>query len=393
MSHYPLLAAIVRWSLLVAFALGVVVDAVWGQLDSSDLVGLAFLAYVAVGFLVSVRRPENPIGWVFLLVGFFIGLSGWSDALVTQALSAGQPDVWYGVLGAWIGSWFWYPGLTLATLFTVLLFPDGLPSPRWRPVLWLSVTVVSLYTVLAATAPTLMVSETAHGIEVTNPLALGLDSNAVSRLELLLAPIIFTCSLLAVVGAVVRTRRASGAARQQMKLFTLAAAITIGWIVFGTDAWEEYSLLNEVALALAIGLIPVACGIAILRYHLYDIDRVVSRTTAYAIVTGLVLATYLAVVTVTTQLLPDSGSLPVAAATLVAAGVVRPVLRRVQDVVDRRFNRARVDARHTVETFAARLQHELDDRTVALDLVSAVRSSLAPATVGVWVPAQHQGGP
>lgn len=383
----PTLASVSRWSLLGGFVSGVVVGTVWGGgLDSSDLILITLVAYVVVGLLVSQRRPNNAIGWVFLLIGGFVALSGWADAFITRALAVGQPDAWYGVLGAWLTTWFWYPTITLATLFTVLLFPDGLPSPRWRPLLWTSVVAVCLFTLVSAMAPTLVVSSTAYGPEVPNPFNPGLSAASVSLAETILGVIIGGCGLLAVVGAVLRTRRAHGVERQQMKVFAAAAVIAVAWATFGADAWEDYSLFSGAMLTLTIGLLPISCGIAILRYHLYDIDRVISRTTSYAIVTGLVLATYAAVVTLTTRLLPRAGSLPVAVATLTAAALFRPALRRVQDAVDRRFNRSRFDARRTLDAYAERLRHEVNTQTVSDDLVGVVQTSLAPATVVLWLP-------
>jgi hypothetical protein len=137
--------------------------------------------------------------------------------------------------------------------------------------------------------------------------------------------------------------------------------------------------------AIGASLIPIACGIAILRYHLYDIGRIISRTTSYAIVTAAVLVVYAAVIASFTRLVPDSSDLAVAAATLVAAALARPLLRRVQAAVDRRFNRTRYDAQHTVDTFGSQLRSEIDADTVSGELVWAVRRALEPREVTLWV--------
>lgn len=381
---HPRLARCLRWALVGVLLSGVLVQALWGVLDRSSLLLLALSAYVAVGVVVSQRRPENPVGWLFLLVGGFTGLSGWANGLIAQAVTEGTPDVWYGVVGAWIEAWFWFPLITIATLFTVMLFPDGLLSPRWRPLLWVSIGAVGLITVGAALAPTLLVSTSGGGPEVPNPISPGWDSNSFDLAAAVLGLATVGCGVGALVEAVLRTRRARGIERQQMLWFAFAAGIALVWMALGMVVWQHDTILREVVFTLVIAFIPVSCGIAIMRYHLYDIDRVISRTTAYAIVTGLVLGTYFVVVTLLTHWMPVSSDLAVAAATLSAAAVVRPVLERVQAGVDRRFNRSRYDARLTLDAFGEELQQETDVDAITRRLLAVVVRSVEPMTVSVW---------
>jgi hypothetical protein len=176
---------------------------------------------------------------------------------------------------------------------------------------------------------------------------------------------------------VLRFRRARGVERQQLRWFAFAAVL-----IPLAMALEP---LGEFFLPIAIAFLPVACAIAVTRHGLYGIDRVISRTLSYAVVSLVVVGTYALVVTSVSRLVPDSGALPVAGATLAAAGVCLPVLRRVRGWVDRRFDRARFDAQQQVEAFAARMGTVVDADDVTADLAGTVQQTLAPSSVVVWV--------
>jgi hypothetical protein len=397
----PSWPTVARRTLLAVFLGGLAIGWVAGsRLDRTQLVLLPIAAYAVVGAVVSARQPRNPIGWLFLCVAALTGLSGMADGAMTRGIKSGDVHAWYAVWGAWVTSWFWFPLFAAATVFTLLLFPDGLLSSRWRPVLWVTGASTGLLTLLDALPPQLQVGDTlpppcrppyqylAAGrdcqITVDNPVP-GLPvSDAVGAALVLTLSVCFS---LAIVGAVLRMRRSTGVARLQMRWFAFAATVLFGWVLFSAlfVKAEPAPLWSEVCFAIAWALIPASCGVAITRYRLYDIDRIISRTTSYAIVTLAVLAVYAVVVTSVTRLLPDSSTLAVAAATLAAAALVRPLLRRVQDSVDRRFNRARYDAQRTVETFGARLRNEIDTATVTTDLVSVVDESLRPQGVTLWL--------
>jgi len=396
------LVEICRWGLFGLFAGGIAVGLLaHTSMGRQQLFLVPALAYAAVGLLVSARQPRSPIGWLFLLVAALTGLSAMADGAMTTALANGDPTAWYGVWGAWVTSWFWFPLFAAATLFTVLLFPDGLLSPRWRPVLWVSVVGTALVTVGTAMSAHLPVGKTndppCHapqtlldgtcGVWVDNPIGVRQATlETVGGVVVMIVLLALTvCFLLAVVSAVLRTRRATGTARLQMRWFAFAAAILAGWLLLQAGFVKNDPIWSEVCFSAAVAFIPVSCGLAITRYHLYDIDRIVSRTTSYAIVTGLLLATYLGVVALATSVLGRSSSLAVAGATLAAAALARPVLRRVQDTVDRRFNRERYDALHTVDSFGSRLRHEVDADHVRDDLVRVISSTLQPERVTVWI--------
>ncbi len=232
--------------------------------------------------------------------------------------------------------------LLLATTFTVLLFPEGLPSPRWRPVLWCAIASALAITGMAMMQPTLTVGESTR--TMGNPLSPfasatgeGIEGQPVFLVFLVMA---LLCGLAAVASIIVRFRRAQGAERAQLRWFALAISLVAVDLLFSPILEEPLAArigaesaqiaLNAV-FAVFLGFIPVACGIAITRHGLYEIDRIVSRTVSYAVVTGVVLATFALVVTSVSRLLPESSDLAVAGATLAAAAAIRPLLRRVQE--------------------------------------------------------------
>ena len=362
---------------------------------ADDLVIIPLVGYALVGMLVSHKRPGNPVGWIFLLVGVLTSLAGLSGAGVTLALGGGAPYSWWVVLSVWYNDWFWYPLFMLATTFTFLLFPSGLASSRWRPVLWLSVVATVTATVLGALAPTLEIGVppgSDQPLTMANPvspeLVSGLDASDSSWWILAPLTVGLFCGLAAIVSVVLRTWRSRGVERLQMRLFAFAIIlvplqILVSELVpsFGT------SLLGGVTFAAALTFIAVACGLAILRYHLYDIDRVIGRTTAYVLVTGVLLAVYATVVTSVSWLLqgPQTPTLAVAVATLAAAAVVRPVLRWAQHVVNRRFNREQYDAVVSVEEFAGRLRDAVDSDEIERDLLALLDRTVQPSRAGLWL--------
>jgi hypothetical protein len=401
-----------RWLLVSTFIGGISLGYALGSTPGrQQILLIALAAYVAVGWIVSGRRSGNPIGWIFLLVGFFTGISALSDGLMTLAVDASPPVPWYGALGAWVTSWFWFPLFACATLFTVLLFPSGLPSSRWRPVLWVSIFATAGTVGLTSMTATLPVGTTADKnlLEVcpdgtipypgesgcaqawvTNPLGIPAPPGSLTHsigvaTIVVLITLLTACYVLAVVGAVIRVRRATGVERLQMRWFAFAASVLLAWVFVSSLVVKGDPVWSEVVFAGVVALIPLSCGIAIMRYRLYDIDRVISRTASYAIVTGLLLAIYGAIVISASQLLHTTSSVIVAAATLAAAASARPVLRRVQTAVDRRFNRAQYDAHITVEEFGRRLRDDLDSEQVLNDLLAVIGETMQPSLQTIWM--------
>ncbi len=394
-----------RWALLTWFVGGIAIGFAAGSTPgSAQFILVPFAVYAAVGMLVTGRQPQTPIGWLFLLVGALTGLTAMAGGGMTRAIAQNDPNAWYGVAGAWINGWFWFPLLTSATLFTVLLYPSGLLGRRWRPVLWTSLAATTLVTVGLALQPTLIVGDTVHPpctglytyvvasqdcqIQVANPISpqsVQLPDATGAAVAAALVVVLAVCLVLAVISAILRSRRAEGIEREQMRWFAFSAAVFVSWTLVDNSLIHTPSPWSDAIFAALIGLIPLSCGLAILRYRLYDIDRIISRTTSYAIVTGLLIATFAAIVALASSVLGPKNQLGIAIATLVAAALARPVLARVQRIVDRRFDRARYDAQHTIDAFGGRLREAVDPDAVVDDLLDVVRRSLQPEHTGVTI--------
>jgi hypothetical protein len=335
-----------------------------------------------LGFVLAWRRPRNPLGWILLVAAVFSTLS--EDASFYTVADyrlhhGGLPLGWVAVL-AQPG---WAPTLALSGL-AVLLFPDGaLPSPRWRPVFWVYLAVAGLW---IASAEAVSVSAVAgHDVRIDpggNLLGLGSTTGPYGWfgvVEDVFFPVLAVCWLASLTAQAGSYRRSSGERRQQLKwLLTGGVVAAIGEVL----ALSGLGTLAGTVLVLAV---PASMGVAILKYRLYEIDRIISRTLGYAIVTGLLVGVYAGLVLLATEVLELRSTVAVAAATLAAAALFNPVRRRVQQVVDRRFNRARYDADQMVAAFAARLKDAVDLDAVRDDLASVVQQALEPAHLSVRV--------
>jgi hypothetical protein len=349
--------------------------------------------FAVVGFVVAWRKPRNPLGWAILGLAAFFALS--EDASFYTVADyrlrhGGLPLGWVALL-AQPG---WAPAIVLLGL-VFLLFPDGRPpSPRWRWVLWAYLAVGILW---IASALTLTVGAIiGHHLRVDpsgTPVVLGNTAhnaawwNAVTFVG---AVVLAVCWLASLAAQALSYRRSSGERRQQLKWLLTGSAI--GGVCFAGSftSGSPSGFLHILSMIAIVGglAIPLAIGVAILKYRLFDIDRIISRTLAYAIVTGLLVGVYAGVVLLATRVLPFSSSVAVAASTLAAAALFNPLRRWVQRAVDRRFNRARYDADRTVAAFAARLTGAVDLDTVQEDLAGVVHQALEPAHVSVWI-SQH----
>jgi hypothetical protein len=357
---------------------------------------IVLIPVVLVGFVVARRQPGNPLGWMFLALVALLALSGvgidyaWLSYRLGHHLPLAAVGVVFGPA--------WCP-LLVALPLLILLFPDGrLPSPRWRPVLWGYLVVggswpVSVYavTIGAVAAGNVHLVPGGDLLAVDGPAAAG-GSAWLGSFEGIVLPVLVVFWLVFVASQVLAWRRASGERRQQLKWLMSGAAVCmaavavtalVGTLDKSTSSPAFTAVLDVVFVGVAA--LPVSIGVAILKYRLYDIDRIISRTLAYAIVTGLLIGVYAGLVLLATQVLRFHSTVAVAAATLAAAALFNPVRRRVQRMVARRFNRARYDADQTVAVFAARLKDAVDLDSVRGDLADAVRQALEPAHVSVWV--------
>jgi MFS family permease len=326
--------------------------------------------FATVGALLAWKRPGNPIGWLLSATGlaYAVGVSSVLLAHFPRTLT----------LAIWLG-WVFLLGIGLCG-FVVLLFPTGqLPSRRWRPVAWAAGAGLAGWVLGSTFAPTIL----SYSPSIRNPAGVtGPAGNIFKIMGLGGELLIPATGLAAVLSLAFRYRRASTAERAQLKWLVYAGALVVAAALAGAPAANN---LQNAILSGAVALVPVAIGIAVLRYRLYDIDRIISRTLAYAIVTGLLVGIYAGLVLLTTQVFRVHTPVAVAAATLAAAALFNPVRRRVQKAVDRRFNRARYDADQTVAAFAARLKDAVDLDAVRDDLASVVTTALEPAHVSMWM--------
>jgi hypothetical protein len=361
-----------------------------GLQDSTFL--LAFAAFMAVGALIVAHRPGNAVGWIFSAIGLLTA-TGWLATEYTARANLGRPDALPGgVLAAWYTSWYWYPTLGLLLVFTLLLFPTGrLLSARWRPVAVVAAAATVGITALWALKPTLRDEE---NYIVRNPIGLAWvqdpDQTAVGAV---LYGLLLVCMVAAGLSLVLRFRRSHGPERQQLKWFTYAGTLLI-LSLLASDYLLPDSSLVEVLAGLIIALVPVAAGIAILQHRLYDIDRLINRTLVYGLLTALLGGVYVGTVLVLGQLFGGVAGNPpswaVAGATLAVAALFQPARRRIQQAVDRRFNRRRYDAAKTVEAFSARLRDEIELDTLSAELLAVVDQAVQPAKASLWIrPSPH----
>ena len=382
----PRLAIVLFVVAVTSFAIQIVswfVRGASGQdIPVSDLPGyVAYIAYATVGTLILVRQPENRVGWLVGAVGFFPLLGSLAEVYVEGASDGPLFDV-----ARWFNAWHFPAAIgTLPLLF--LLFPDGrLASRRWRwPVLIASAGLVALLVRFMFGPGDCVDADCEAKDNPFQPAALRpfLDTlDAVGWIGLLVGLLAGAASL------AWRYHRARGVERQQVKWF--AAAVGLGLLLLAVQTgvsliWPLSDWLYNGIFAVIVALPAVAVAVAILRYRLYDIDRLISRTFSYSLLTGLLVGVYVLLVTGVTRLLPISSSQAVAVATLAVAALFQPLRRRLQRVVDRRFNRARYDAAQTAAEFSARLRDEVDLETVRADLLTVVHDTLQPASAGLWL--------
>jgi hypothetical protein len=346
-------------------------------------IGAIGLVFSVVGVLVATRHPDNAIGWIFVLVGVAAGVA---------QLAGAYADYWlHGVGGsrsiaeaaAVYETLSWIPFILVPATFLLLLFPDGrLLSGRWRRIAWCAALgITGVFVTGALTSGPLE-----DYPEIQNPF--GVDTTLLDPLT----GLSFLLTLVGVVGSsaslIVRYRRARGEQRQQIKWLAFAGGLVAVTIPIAVAAYDAAETASNVAIMLSVLTLPVAAGIAILRYRLYDIDVVINRTLVYGALTAMLAALYVATVLVLQLALggltQDSG-IAVAGSTLAVAAAFRPARRRVQEFVDRRFYRRRYDATRTLEEFSSRLRDQVDLAALDGELRSVVAETMQPAHVSLWL--------
>jgi hypothetical protein len=346
---------------------------------------IAFNAFVVVGALVASRQPRNAVGWLFLAAPLFAMTAGFSEQYAHRALIGDAGELPAGLVVGWLYLWTWYPAIGMVGL-VALLFPDGrVPGRRWRWVLGAYAGLLTVGTIGAAVYPTPIFTEEVGS--PTNPLGMGplegiLDLGA-PVVFLLLIPL----TLAILLSVVVRYRRSAGDERLQLKCMLAGVMILPVQIVI-SEVFHVHGSAGDLLFALAVAAIPIAAGIAMLKYRLYDVDVVIRKTLVYGVLSAVLAATYVGLVLAGQALFASfagGSDLAIAASTLVVAALFLPVRARLQRFVDRRFYRRRYDAQRTLEAFGVRLREEVDLETLTGELHGIVTDTMQPAHVSLWL--------
>jgi hypothetical protein len=376
----------------VLFALGTAVAiavAVWNsQMEYTNLTALAnaaaalgFAITGCLGLLLALRRPDNVFGWMFLSVFLWGQLLGGVTLYAQWAIGQPVPPPSTD-LAIWIVEWAGFPLVGVLALFPLMLFPTGsVIGPGWR---WLPPTaavVIVLWTLGFAFQGSQDVS--INGVQVPNPYALTWAEPLINA-----APVIFSLPLLGlfcagIASVVLRFRRGDDAVRAQIKWFALGVVVWASVLFFPGE--HGTGGVIDVVVGIAIALVPLTMVLAILRYRLFDIDRIISRTLSYVIVTAVLVTVYAAFVLGVTSLIGSNAQWVVAAATLAAAAMAQPLYRRVQRAIDQRFDRTRYDQLRTVDTFGRTLRTRVQTDQVSASLLATVSGALHPTQASLWI--------
>jgi hypothetical protein len=352
---------------------------------------LGILPTITVGLILVVRLPKNLIGWLLLVGGLLLAVGSGVSSLADYGLNVNPGSVPGAVWLAWLSQWISLPFTVLLLGYLPLLFPTGRLLSR----LWRLATVAGVVALVFAVARNAFIPFPPgdYPTDVHNPLAVsGLDGDAVGTIGWVL---LFAVVLLALASLVVRYRRGSGVEGEQIKWFAAVMAVAgpalvIGALTFNATSgiWAQVSTTAFAISGLGMALLPVAIGIAVLRYRLYEIDRLISRSIGWGVLTVILGAVFVGLVLgLQTVLAPFTGSneLAVAGSTLLVFSLFQPLRRRVQGLVDKRFNRSRYDAQRALDAYSARLRDEVDLDTLQGSLLTIVEATLEPTTASLWL--------
>jgi MFS family permease len=354
------------------------------ELGNALLTLATVIAFSVVGAIVASRRPSNTIGWIFCGTGLVVGLATLAGGYAEYWLASGSGPRGLGETAAWFASWAWIPRLVVPTSFLLLLFPDGRPpSPRWRPVAWCAGLGISGFVVGYA----LEAGPLEDFPQIANPY--GVDSSIVGVVGVAASFVVGGSMVASAVSLVIRLRRGGSEQRQQIKWLTYGGAVVVGTIFVAGFIAIWSAEVSIVVISLALLVLPVLTGIAIVRHRLYDIDVLINRTLVYGSLTGTLVAVYFGGVVglqhVFRAATGQEYTLAVVASTLAIAALFSPLRRRMQALVDRRFYRRKYDAAKTLAAFNARLREETDLQALSGDLVGVAKKTVQPAHVSLWL--------
>ena len=349
---------------------------------------VAVPGFATMGAVLTTRRPRNPIGWVFLAVALGVAVEGFTLQYAIRALAMAPGSLPLGWFMAWL-SQILGPMGTLPLALLLLLFPNGrLPSRRWRPLVWVLGLCTVFLTVGFALYPGPL--DLGGGRQIPTPIRIEIPPWVLA--PYLVFPVWFIALLASAAAPLVRLRRATGDERLQLKWLAYVAGVVASVGLVASLIVNDHPLVGNslgVLVVLGIGVgFPVATGIAILKYRLYDIDRLISRTLVYGMLTAVLGLGYVAGVLLLRQLtgaVTGSSSLAVAGSTLAMAALFQPARRWIQQAVDRRFNRRRYDTARTIQTFSARLREQVDLDTLTQEVLAVVDHTMQPTTASLWL--------
>ena len=386
------------WALVVVLAALMVLFyllslSAWGEVPDRPppwfvpMMALMLVSFSTVGTVITARRPDNAVGWSFSVISLALGITFAGQFYADYTLVAAPGSLPRGAIAVWLSLWTPVPALIAATFFC-LLFPDGRPlSRRWRWVGRLALVGGVLLVLGLSLAPGTLDERNYPGAR--NPVGIEGAGLLLEGITTVGTGLTLVALLFAVVSMIMRFRRSSGVERQQLKWIVYAGAAAAGG--FALTLFLSGPLANAVfAIAfLAFIGVPVAAGVAIMRYRLYEIDTLINRTLVYALLTAILAAVYFGAVILLQRVLVvltgEKSTLAVVASTLLIAALFNPLRRRIQGFIDRRFYRRKYDARKTLEAFSARLRDETDLEALNDELVGVVRETMQPTHISFWL--------
>ena len=374
------MSAAVVWTLL-GLNWSTPVPDIWGVRGSEVIMWMTF---ATVGAVIASRRAENPIGWIFCAVGVLQAAQNIATEYANYSLLTQPGSLPGGVVAAWFANWIWvlFVGLVLVYFFS--LFPNGhFLSPRWRWVAWLGAIGITALALTFVFLPDPLYSSASF---VENPYGVGELENRLVYIQ-----VAFILYLIPVAAAltslILRFRRARGEERQQLKWLASAAAL-VGLSFPLQPIFNEVKAAQVVTLITITG-IPLAAGVAIVKYRLYDIDIIINRTLVYGVLTATLAGTYFGSVVLLQMafrgVTGQGNAVAVVISTLTIAALFMPLRRRIQGIIDRRFYRRRYDAALTLAAFADRMRDEVDMDRVTGELVGVVHDTMQPEHVSLWL--------
>ncbi len=356
----------------------------------SDLFKVLSLAFATVGALVASRRPKNPVGWIFVAGALLLALSDFSEQYAIYALVTKPGTLPGGMVMGWIRLWASTLGFYLVFTFTLLLFPDGpLLSHHWRLVLWLAVGAAGLLTVTATLQP----GPFSFIPSIHNPYGIDASVGVLSLVNGIVNFLVLAAVGSSAISVILRFRLSRGEERQQIKWIAYAAVLLILYAIVGVlieMLLPQYALALELAEAPVVVALPIAVGIAILRYRLYSIDLIIRRTMIYGALTGALALAYFGCVVVLEALFhvvtgQQQSQLVIVLSTLAIVVLFAPLRREVQNAIDRRFYRRKYDAEKTIATFSAFFRNEGDLDRLEPALLSVIEETFQPESLSLWM--------